>query len=617
MPHILLTLFFIFSVFLVEPLFAQSAGRAIDQKIITQSGEYYYGTGTSFNANEARDHALKSLTEQIAVRVASSFEHKLKEDKEGLNSNVMSVLQTHSAATLKNVETKSHPLPSGEIEVFCYLKKSEVARIFEERKKLIAEIAEKALKNERNANISFALKLNYFALLLANSLPEETVVYQNVNYTTEIPARIHRIILNTKFAFVQDEHRSDKEREITVKVSLNGMKASLVDFNFWDGSNQVAVQGRDGLATFHLFGASTNFKELKLHLKYAFYESRNEYNVVADLWDLVSKPTFQSSHTVRLEQSVATKPEPAEKINRADTGKWKIKLATQDTIPAQQEIKQSTATFLDIITAKNFKDLDKHFKADPFLHKKLSDYLKFNHAEIPDKHIDAKLYKTPHGYELRKIRALHRYPTLNKQTTEYLVLDFTEEGKLYDINLSITENLFNEFVKQAKFAKDWQHRQEIIKFIEKYRTAYQTRDISKIDMMFAEDALIIIGREVKRKKLPENMVRYQKFGDQPNIEYLKLKKSEYLARQKRVFKAQKDIFLDFSNFDIIKKNNSKNVYGIEMRQNYASTTYADEGYLFLLIDFNGKDPLIYVRAWQPNEWDEETLIKTANFRIYK
>jgi len=54
-----------------------------------------------------------------------------------------------------------------------------------------------------------------------------------------------------------------------------------------------------------------------------------------------------------------------------------------------------------------------------------------------------------------------------------------------------------------------------------------------------------------------------------------------------------------------------------MRQNYTSTTYADEGYLFLLIDFGEVDPLIYVRAWQPNTWGQDQLIKTANFKIYK
>ena len=54
-----------------------------------------------------------------------------------------------------------------------------------------------------------------------------------------------------------------------------------------------------------------------------------------------------------------------------------------------------------------------------------------------------------------------------------------------------------------------------------------------------------------------------------------------------------------------------------MRQNYASTTYADEGYLLLLMDFAVDHPLIYVRAWQANAWDEDELIRAANYRIYK
>jgi hypothetical protein len=63
-------------------------------------------------------------------------------------------------------------------------------------------------------------------------------------------------------------------------------------------------------------------------------------------------------------------------------------------------------------------------------------------------------------------------------------------------------------------------------------------------------------------------------------------KREYLENQQRVFDNQKDILIDFSTFEIVKKNNAPNVYGVEMRQNYSSTTYADEGYLFLLIDLS-------------------------------
>ena len=58
-----------------------------------------------------------------------------------------------------------------------------------------------------------------------------------------------------------------------------------------------------------------------------------------------------------------------------------------------------------------------------------------------------------------------------------------------------------------------------------------------------------------------------------------------------------------------------------MRQSYASTSYADEGYLFLLIDFEpdtlSNDPLIYVRAWQPNAWSKEEMIRTGDFVVHK
>ena len=58
-----------------------------------------------------------------------------------------------------------------------------------------------------------------------------------------------------------------------------------------------------------------------------------------------------------------------------------------------------------------------------------------------------------------------------------------------------------------------------------------------------------------------------------------------------------------------------------MRQTYRSTGYGDEGYLFLLIDFNpdtlSNDPLIYVRAWQPNEWSDAAKIKLGDWVVHK
>lgn len=590
--------------------------HAQNKQTIIRSGDYYYGSGVSFDAREARDQALEELTEQIAVRVSSSFERKLDEKNYNINENVKSILHTHSAATLKNVNTIKTPLDGGEIEVFCYLKKDEVAKIWEARKKLIAGIAQKAVENERIANVAFALKLNYFALLLVNSLPDDYVKYNGVNYTIELPGRINRIINNVQFTLREDRKFSEKERAVTVNMLYRGQPAALLDFTFWDGSNQVLVRGRDGLATFKLFGASAGFSsDIKLNIKYAYYEARHEYNVIADLWPVVKKPRFNASKKLNLDAVQAERRPPVTAIQNAKNRD--MQLDFNGDIAVADQITASTVRFLNLIDAGDKSQIRSQFAGDPFLRDKLLNYLSFNQPEPYDEVITATVNKTKTGFELRKIRMLHNYPSINKQSTEYLVLDFDDSGRLIDINTSITENLYNTFVEQSKFGNDWDKRQQIIKFVEKYRTAYLTRDIETVDMMFAEDALILIGRKIKRKKLPDNMVNYQKFSKEPDYEYLKLTKQKYLERQRRVFNAQKDIFLDFSTFDIVKKNNARGVYGVEMRQNYASTTYADEGYLFLLIDFSGRDPLIYVRAWQPNEWSDSALVRTANFRIYK
>jgi len=591
-------------------------GQNIDKHTIIDTDDYYYGAGKSFNVNEARDNALSELTKQIVVRVSSSFTEKIQESDKNINECTESILKTHSVATLRNVKTIQKPVADGSIEVFCYLKKSEVRKIFDERKKLIYEMAKKAEEYAGEYNFAYALKLYYFAAILLSSLPDQNVIYNGTNYTTELPERINKIILKTGFEFKDDRKISEKEREATLRVFSKKHPVALLDFTFWDGSNQISVQARDGLATIRLVGSSIKFEELKMNLKYAYYECREEYSVVADLWNLVNKPNFKAQKTVELNKKPLRRLK-TRMSKTSDLSKFNIKLEYEDDNAPVEEIIKETHDFLDILESGNISKIEDAFTDDDFMKRKAVDYLTCNKACPLDRNILSKLNKTRDGWELRKIRMLHQYPSIHKQSTEYLVLDFSQDGILRDINLAITNNLYQKFVEEGNYGNDWNNRQEIIKFLEKYRTAYMTRDIETVDLMFAEDAIIIIGRQLKRKKLPPDMIAYQKFGAQPDYEYLTFKKNEYIARQKQIFKYQKDILLDFASFDIIRKNNAPDVYGVEMRQNYTSTTYADEGYLFLLIDFGEVDPLIYVRAWQPNTWSKEQLIRTANFKIWK
>lgn len=588
--------------------------QQVDRPAIIGSDEYYYGTGTSYDVDEARDRALSELTSQIAIHVASSFEEKLGERDGEVSEEVQSILKTHSAATLKNVQMVKQPARDGRIEVFCYLKKTEVERIFTERRRLIANMVEKADGYGAERNYAYALKLYYFAALLLNSLPDQNVFYEGVNYTTEIPEKINRTVLSTTFEFVGDRRLSEKEREVTLKVGCDGNPISLLDFKFWDGANQISVQARDGLASFRLVGGSVAFEELKLSIKTAYYECRKEYSIVETLWEVVSKPTFHTLKTVLLKP-----PSPVEVLPSAQEAmgdSWDVTLDYEDEDVPSESIGKEIVQLLGIMEDGDAATAKQHYAKDAFLKTKVSDYLVHNHPAPLDRKVRADVNRTSTGWEVRSIRMLHRYPSIHKESTEYLVLDFSETGKLVDLNLSITGYLYDKFVKAGALCDDWGNRQEIIKFLEKYRTAYMTRDRDTVGLMFAEDALIIVGRKIEKKKLPPDMVKYEKLGNQPDYEYIKLTKEQYLTRQQQIFEAQEDILLDFASFDMVSKTNSPNVYGVEMRQSYTSTTYADEGYLFLLIDFNEEDPLIYVRAWQPNAWDKEELIRTANFRVY-
>jgi len=595
--------------------------QEVRESDIRQSDDYYWGESVSRDANEARDKALKWITDQIAVHVASQFTHSISEVNFDIDEQAKLILQSHSSATLHNVKMLRQPLPDGRIRVFCYIRKSEVEKIFNERKRLIADMAAKADLFLSEGNVAHALKLNYFALLLMNSLPRENVVYQGINYSLEIPRRINTIIQKTSFAFVSDQMISDTERQITLRVTYDGSPVSMLDYFFWDGKNQQGARALDGLSTFRQVGGSVMSEGLKLNVKYLYYESRKEFSVVDLLWDVVNKPDFDSRKTVALDpnQAVSLPEQPVQGriIAAREAGDFSVRCVSDEVIPVAETIAGEIHSLVHMLENEDLHKLRGAYGHDPFLYKKIREYVTHNRPQPLDRELQLALEPTRVGWEGRSIRMLHQYPSIHRQTNEYLVLDFNEEGRLVDLNVSVTEALYEKFASQAGPGSDWSQQKEIVRFLEKYRTAYLTRDIETIDMIFAEEALILIGRRIEKKKLPDDRVTYQPFGDQPDYEYLRLKKSDYLSRQKHIFSIQEDIALEFSTFRILRKDATPNVYSVEMRQNYASTTYADEGYLFLLIDFNEQDPLIYIRAWQPNEWDENDLIRMGNFKLHK
>ncbi|MFA5832047.1 MAG: hypothetical protein WDA22_01095 [Bacteroidota bacterium] len=594
--------------------------QPITREKIKSSNAYYYGESTAEQEQEASDHALKNLVQSIAVNISSQMTRVVTEKNGKIQDAYEDVVNSYSNATLKDVKFLKQSV-SGGIEVFAYMEKSEVLKMFEERKKLVRDIFEKALELEEDLDVANALKYYFFSTILMNSIPDKTVEYQTKNLLIEVPIRINSLINSTKFKLISDKKISEKERELQFEIYTFGKPIRKLDFSCWDGVSQVNVSAVDGVGIFRLIGASASFEKIDLAIKYMYYESREEIKEVSELWGVVVKPTFKNSQNITLsvaKQTQETLPAPVTPITvKKSDEKYSFELTDKDKSPKLKEIELNMLKFMDRLEKKSPDLMKREYASDSFLAEKLSNLVKYNNPTPIDQMIKADVNKTANGWEVRKIRVLTYYPSLNRQATEYLILDFDENGNFYDVNFGTVEQLYEQFAEQGTYGNDWGNRQTIVKFVEKYRSAFLTRNMPMLDSMFAEEAVIIVGRELKKGKKSDNYQYAKVTESQPDIQYVQYTKKQYLANQKKAFQNQKDIFLGYSTFKINKKNNMPGTYGISMKQQYTATSYADEGHLFLLVDFLQDQPQIYVRSWQPKEWSDDAIIKLANFKLNK
>jgi len=587
-------------IILILLIFLVGSLCALSKEEIMRSKDYHYGEATSNVYQEARDRAIKDLSEKIMISVRISTINQAEESNLSVDEYVKSVIETYSIATFKNLQEIRTPTGS-RMNVFVYIKRSDMQAIFEERKQLIHDIYRQALLFEKNANIGSALKYLYYAIILKNSLPDERLVYQDIAFHTVLPAKIREIMSNIRLNTESVRELSESQKQVILTMRYKNQPVQYMRFHFWDGSNQVYLEGKDGRAVISLYGASKELCKIEAFPDYSYYEQRREFKAVADLWDLVKKPEFSHGIEVLFEES-KTEIQPAKLITE------------QSNLPVEETIIRETNKFIELIKSKDLSKIASYYPKDEFIQKQIRALFNNNNIQIVETDTKVEIKTVFDGYELRSIPVLTKYPSLNKQTTDNLVLDFDKNGKLNNIQFTVFDNMLELATKGIEDEEKYLQRKTLVKFVEKYRSAFLYRDVDTIEKLFSDEAVIIVGRVLQTAPKTKDY-QYTAFGDQPDIDYITFTKNEYLNNIRNIFKANEDIHLGYNTFKLVAKNNEPGVYAVSMRQNYASTRYSDEGYLFLLIDFNEDKPKIYVRSWQPGEWSDDKMIEISNFRI--
>jgi len=221
--------------------------------------------------------------------------------------------------------------------------------------------------------------------------------------------------------------------------------------------------------------------------------------------------------------------------------------------------------------------------------------------------------KSSGGYQVRNIPVVFPGAPEEKQAQE-IVIDFTVEGKIDNVSVSIEETRIRAMLEEYNTMEDFNRRQIILGFLENFRTAYNRKDMKFIESVYSDNALIITGKVVKIT--PTKDAAVNALLGKEKIVYVQYSKKEYINNLKQTFARNKYIDVEFDDIDVVSHPKNDKLYGVTLKQKWGSSTYNDTGYLFLMIDFKDEAwPMIHVRTWQPDKFEGKELPKDEIFNL--
>jgi hypothetical protein len=219
------------------------------------------------------------------------------------------------------------------------------------------------------------------------------------------------------------------------------------------------------------------------------------------------------------------------------------------------------------------------------------------------------------GYEVRNIPVTLK-PMGSGYTGEKekeLTISLTRDGIISGIHMALSNNAFHNVVNKGIDVTDTRRRLEILNFVEAFRSYYDEKDISSLQQVYGDDALIITGRVIQRRSFQNDQPSLK-----PEIVYSKKNKEQYLNALENTFRRNKFIKVSFDSIQVVRHPAKPNFYGVTLHQNWKSSTYQDDGYVFLLWEFkdgNDEHPIVHVRTWQPDRIGSKPLARKDIFTI--
>ena len=601
---------FIIVTFLFIALAAK--GQSIEE--IQTSKDYIWGTGNAASLKKADNEALAALISQISTNVSSKFEQLTEGgtdgDKATVDETFKSVINTYSRATLNNtrrIVIQNEP----EAVVMRYIKVAEIQRIFDGRKTKILDFAQEAIRAEKKAQVADALRYYYWALVLLQSYPDGNFLTmkdeegKDLLLTTWIPKQMNDIFSNLKVS-MESTHLDGDLKTINLKVLYKGQPARNYDYTYFDGRDWSNIfSAKDGTGIVEL-SVLANARNLQLRTEYMFEGEANIDNELSEVMGTVNPITMRNC-ALKLEGD-EPKPgvEKAEDVQLAGTDSATTTnngirfLSTMQSAAYEDTMKKVESS----IRTRNYdgiQDLCTKNGYDMF-----NSLIKYGQAKIVSEP-QFKFLECNGEVTCRSLPLSFKFKSNQRTFVEDVVFTLNKEGKIDCLSFGLNKPAVDDIMNQTSWNDTV--RNVLINFLESYKTAYALKRYDYINSIFSDDALIITGSVLKHTVSNEGQAMSKQA-----VKYTRQTKSEYMKKLQHIFRSSEFINLRFADNQVRKSGVGGEIYGIQIKQDYFSSSYGDTGYLFLMVDLNNpKEPVIHVRTWQPEKDPDFGLIDLSHF----
>ena len=578
---------------------------------VTFSEDYICGIGHGNTLREAEENALASLASQISTNVSSQFEYiagqKTKNRDIDFDEQIKSIMKTYSHTTLRNayeIIVKDEP----DAEVVRYIKTAEVDKVFESRKNKAIGYAKNAERFEKEGKVGDALSYYYWALSLLRSCPAGNEIMISFSLNEEqllipyIYNQLKNILANVKVQVVSCTIENDGTKAVELHVDYKGKPACNFNYTYNNGVRRTDLNTLQNGEDIIFIPAAMNLSKLEIRAEYCCEEEANMDSELKDVLNNTRQAPLQIAK-IRLHGIKNIKEQP-NRIHQAPP----LLLATSSVVTHEAPVSGTMVKYLSEIESKPF--LETMEKVEQVLRSKKYEQAKALFTEegfgmfIKLIHYgNARLIRNPeikfsrHGKEItcRSFPMSFSFKTNRRTFSENVVFRLNDDAKITEVAFGLEERATKDIMDNGAKRYSEDARQVLVSFLESYKTAYALGRLDYFDKIFSNDALIITGTVVKSAGYGELRPKLSQ-----HVKYTKQTKSQYLKKLQRTIQSNEFINIHFADNKIY-KSTGKEIYGIQIKQDYFSSSYGDTGYLFLLLDLTKTDePLVKVRAWQPD-----------------